>query len=559
MIPLNNFKFVLLSSFPIFFITAGLLKIHQHKIVFHKIDLAWLAFVSLGGGSYFWATNPSQIWYYLFGWGSLGVWVIIIRSLSFDKSNFKLIHHFFLLLLGVFLLQLVFNLHLGIENGANWNMVFGKNQNYVASYLVILTPFYLYYPFKYKGINVLKVPLVLFVFYILYFTGARAAFLAFSTVVIVYLFQILPRLSEVKYYFFLCVFVFSIIFFFTFFQYQASTEYAASLINKARDPLRSHLIISSLKVFSESPIWGCGLGNWATEVYKYNLDDAGGLNHPYLFYRVKSHNFLSLILSELGIIGFLSFAYAFFPIKKLFIKGDKDFGNLIKACASAILVYLILTFFYASVNFAPYHFSEISLIVFCCLGLISNEKLGVNKKLRNIGTLVILIFSVLSSIWFFQAKYFFDRYQSVLALQKSDNITEAITYLEGIYSSNFRTMHDFNHSYALELAKLYEKTGRYDMADSYFARAYVDAPYNDKVLLEYSKYLLDVTDNPMKAKYFALKLHSVHGESNITNLLMAEISINLKEYEQANKYVESVKYFNLEAVTELKRLRKMMQ
>ena len=148
-----------------------------------------------------------------------------------------------------------------------------------------------------------------------------------------------------------------------------------SVIAKSHDQLRAHLFLTSLKVFVSNPLIGSGLGNWAIEVYKYNLDGVGGLDHPYLFYRVRSHNLYGLILAELGIIGFLSYLT---PLLYSIQSIVRTYWSLLlgvkKASITAIIVYLVLSFFYASVNFAPYHFSEISLVVFSCMGIVTRRE-----------------------------------------------------------------------------------------------------------------------------------------------------------------------------------------
>ena len=128
-----------------------------------------------------------------------------------------------------------------------------------------------------------------------------------------------------------------------------------------------------------------------------------------------------------------------------------------------------------------------------------------------------------------------------------ENPEPAIHQLEHLYNPIFQTANGFKGKYsfnqliALDLAELYQKQKNKEQAERYYEIALAQAPYNEYVLLSYAKFLLRVKKAPAKAKVHALQIYAIQPQHYENQLLLAEIAIAEKEYEQAEQYLSFVK------------------
>jgi hypothetical protein len=63
LLPYNNLQFIIFSSFPLLLVAGGLLTKRRLLVEVKYVDLFWFALGAMGFLSYFWATNPTLVWY----------------------------------------------------------------------------------------------------------------------------------------------------------------------------------------------------------------------------------------------------------------------------------------------------------------------------------------------------------------------------------------------------------------------------------------------------------------------------------------------------------------
>lgn len=218
----------------------------------------------------------------------------------------------------------------------------GENRNSVA-FLVFCAELMAFYEFYSKGKKRYIILVAIFVLFII-LSGSRKAL--FASVAAPLLFAVLSVYK--KNYFFNIIFIATIMSLVVF--YIFTDENAYNTIGKRMESMltfwfdnRSHKVDNSLymrsyyiqlaqEMFSESPVWGKGMGNFAKiidEVYKID--------------GVYSHNNYWQILSELGILGFIAYYSMYFVMiiklaKNAFI--DKSRMSLMFLCFMILMMVL---------------------------------------------------------------------------------------------------------------------------------------------------------------------------------------------------------------------------
>lgn len=245
-------------------------------------------------------------------------------------------------------ISIIVALELGTVPIAEWSQgemgshFSGENQNGVA-FLVFCAELMAFYEFYSKGKKKYIILVVIFILFII-LSGSRKAM--FASVAGPLMFAVLSVYK--KNYFFnilLIITAMSLVVFYIF-----TDENAYNTIGKRMESMftfwfdnRSHKVDNSLymrsyyiqlaqEMFSESPVWGKGMGNFAKiidEIYKLE--------------GVYSHNNYWQILSELGILGFITYYSMYIVIIFKLIKNsfvDKSRVSLMFLCFMILMMVL---------------------------------------------------------------------------------------------------------------------------------------------------------------------------------------------------------------------------
>ena len=557
----DNYKFILMAGVLLGSFFVLLFGKTEKKIKIVRSDLAWFIFIALGFSSYFWAIDGALVWYPSFGWLLLVLWMILVRSIIDDKRRQDLL---FIVLLGVLLFFLVEFFLLYVTNRliepVNWNSYFGynSNMNYTASYFVSLLPFLLFFDYPSKLTNVIKFIGTCLVLFILYKAKARGAMIAFAFLLLYFFWTILSK--KVFWRIFLCfftgllgvlflaikmpnIFVFvPIIGEFNFLlEFTKNTEFA-----------RFYMARNAILIFIEHPLAGVGFGNGGIEAYKGDLSDVIPFNHPYSLIRWRNHNFYSELLAELGILGFLAFLYSCIKIILNSGSGIKTWSRLKKAVLGVFLVYLVNISFYQSTNFSIYNFRETHFLAFLSLGILTaNYKKS--AFLSKLFSVPVIIFSLSCLLWFIYARIGYLHYK---VTKKTSNKCPHISILQlkELFHPEFMTTGGNRTSLGFDLAVLYRKLNLPDEAEKYYRIALEKAPYNEKILLHFSKFLLNHANKRKEAKIYATRFYKIQDNNYDINYLMGAIAYAEMDYENARYYLENlgnVKYNNYNLLSSL--------
>lgn len=543
----NNPQFILMALVPVLSFAYLLFRDNSMSIDFIPSDIGWAVFILAGFASYFWAINGALIWYQAFGWLCLVLWMLLFRSLSLKKTAISILPLLFAFFFVAMLFHHVAALFWEVPIDRHWNDFFGKNANYTSCFLVSLYPYLLFYNTKKRLISVLKIIASIGLLYIITLTNARWAIIAFVLIVLYYLWNNFKKgyfIAALGSTFLALAWIYNI---------DATNANEQLIVNvpvlnefiEIKESYKYHLIRSSLLVFLEHPLAGIGFGNWQLEVYKFSVDAINKFNDPAIFYRVRSHNLYSQLLVELGLLGFIAFLYPILGAMRSGWVYYKELTAFQQASYASFLVYLITAFFYNDVNFYEYHFSGMQLLAFCALGILTNS----DKRKKALPTNTNYLFFVISLAclaWFGYTKYTYNQYVAAKEIRSQENPERAIHQLEHLYHPIFQTANGFKEKYsfnqliALDLAELYQKQKNKEQSERYYQIALAQAPYNEYVLLSYAKFLLRVKKAPTKAKVHALQIYAIQPQHYENQLLLAEIAIIEKEYEQAEQYLSFV-------------------
>ena len=562
--PLHNYKYLVLAFSVISYAGLSLLKGDTLPFKLHRSDLWWLGFIGISFLSSFWAINTGLIWYPAFSWLSLFLWMLVVRSAAMTSSNEqqKDWSFVFLLLLLLGLAQFVFIFFTqNLQQLERWNTYFGLNSNNTAAYLVALLPYLLFFPKNTTSFNLFRLLATTVVIGILWLASAKGVMLAFLFTCLLFVCDKLSN-KQVKYLLLglgaLSTLTFIGIIFGGYFE---------KLLGLGEHN-RLYMAQRSIQVFFEKPLTGVGLGNWQTAIYTTDVSQIKGFNHPVIFTRLGNHNLYSQLLAELGLFGFIAFIAAFVTVFVNLWKQKAQLSSLQKASLASLVVYLIGSFFYRDVNVYEMNFSNLQLLAFTALGILTTTFKTTYYSINTIQKILLGALALVCFGWFafFRSThntYFKAFNESVKMTDKHQaystydsffenrNIYEIhldyLPLIEQIYHPIFKTTHGYmNNSLgtpkllALRLAFLYQQQQDFKKADSYFQAALEQAPNNEHVLMAYAKFLLRVEQNVDLAKKHALKVFAKQKNQYDIQLLLAEIAIVEKDFVKAKAYLKSV-------------------
>lgn len=569
--PWDNYRFVLMAAFPLSCILSSLFNKDEFQFKFVLTDLGWFLFISICFLSFFWATNPSLIWYQAFGWFALILWMLLFRSFS-ARNNFKkylpvlFFALFFVLAIPIVLISLFDDLSLLHR----WNHHFGFNINITTITLLCTFPFLIFYQSDNLRIRVLQVLGIILLSYILYFFNKRGSLLALTVVGIYFIWcQFSKKLIKYISWLGLSLLLISLGFCIVNFDFITNKLAIDNLATYSGDSARLYSILCAFNLLSEHSFVGVGLGNWYVDAYKNGLSEISGFDNPFILYRPANHNVYSQYLAELGIIGTVAFLI---PVITVLWRGWRYCYQLSifqKAAFTSLLIYLVAGMVYRDANFYEFHFSGMQLIAFCALGILidDEQRFFVLPKWGNILLVVTSLIALCGFIYYLNAYYV---YQNVLKLAKEKTIaagpirqydstinynrvlrgdSKSINLLEGIYHPLFMNNLGFyqdghqkggNRSLSLRLAQLYVYNGQNEKAEQYFQVALKNAPNDEYILINYAKFLLRIKQNATKAKIYAKRAYDIQKNNYDFNLLLAEIALVEKEYALAKKYLQII-------------------
>ena len=516
----------------------------SNRIIYvNKSVIGFCTFSFVGLLSYFWAINKTLIWFPAFSWIGIFLWMILVRSVLKDRASYyTYIGKYLYFLYGILLLStaiVVFFTDVSITQATLWNKYLGYNGNYIPNLLLLFFPFILFHPAKTIVSYSIRLLLGGFITYLILITSNKGALISFLVLLLA---LILPRINKklLTYIFYLIGIILFSCYFFKEELWNVLSYSEFKSING-----RYNLFIYSLRMFLDNPLAGVGLGNWYIEAYlnTSNIFDAKELR----FSRIQNHNLFTTILSEVGLIGFIAFCYAFFlPILRTF-KGWTLITYKEKAILGVLIVYIINSLVFLDANNYEAHFSGIQLIAFCCLGSLSIlEKDRI--EIRKLGKLLICLLSLCSSVWF-SYYYYTETLFKEVERNEINNNQKSIELINEIYHPIFKTTHGIrisggvNEPLQYKRALLLENKKDYEGAELAFKEALDVAPNDEVILMSFAQFKLRKQLDYKGAKKFLAKVNKIQPEFLEAKVYLAEIAIVNKEFSIARKYLDS-KHFN---------------
>jgi tetratricopeptide (TPR) repeat protein len=287
-------------------------------------------------------------------------------------------------------------------------------------------------------------------------------------------------------------------------------------------------------MFTENPIMGVGAGNWFLNIYKYPFDDINFFSNGYYWIRYYSHNLYSLILSEMGLFGFVSFLLFW---GNLLYKARNTLENYAPAYIS-VITYLILSCFYNACNFLPFQFNGVQLIAFVSAGLLMSSFSDVHNLMNKWFSFLIFISLFLSICWFSYMAITNNRYHKAISLKENDP-EMALSILESIYHPSIFSSRKHNNTLPFEIAKLHLELSNYDKANLNFKEALKISPYDGEYHAAYGDYLKDQADHNA-AKIHYLKALKIQKNRHNVNFKLGKIYIEESKKDSALIYLSKL-------------------
>jgi len=412
--------------------------------------------------------------------------------------------------------------------GSQWNTFFGGNVNYVFALSALLMPVILFPSnnriWEMNFYLLLSIALTLAAVYV----GSYGSVLAFMAIWICLLINNQKLFSTKGIVLFVilvsCATILLSVNYLS--HFKTSSSLNSNIIS---DSMRLELILNSMKLWREQPIFGIGAGNWFFQVYKYGLASTYPFNDAYSPVRYFSHNFYTKILAELGIIGFTLFygniLFGFVIHFKRKIVGKAIVG---KTCLVILFTYLVVSFFYASTSYYSFNFPLHLVIVASIVPLLNPN----NASFRlHSGVPIILCF--ITTIWFlFQGA-------SWHIIENSSNKQNNIVRIPII-----KEFHKENELFSEKLALQSIKNNDIIKAKEYFDLGILSAPYDVKLLTAYAEFLYEQKEL-LLSEDIALRAIDVQDNFVWANYLLMNIYLDLNNYQKTQVHIAQLrKSFN---------------
>ena len=527
---IGDLQFIVLSLFSFLILLFSFYKNGNDNII-RKSDIYWLFFVFWSYSTFLWSKNISLVWYPSFAWLSYFTLAVSFRYISsnFDVHGLikKIFRYSFLILLSS--LVIIFLIK-GLPRVYDSSALYTRNYNYLGCLLSVLFPFVVFD----NSINRLPLflnGLIVVIYAIaLYLLTVKGAFIA----------CIIPSLLWVGLHFknyrrlFKFIFILSITTIVVVSVIVSTSDHFDSFLGIGTST-RTHLLKASYKMFTESPITGVGSGNWFSNIYKYPFDDINFFSNGYYWIRYYSHNLYSLILSEMGLLAFISFLLFW---GNLLLKTKGLFKDNAPAYIS-VITYLILSCFYNACNFLPFQFNGVQIVAFVSAGLLMSTLPNSYSYKNRWFSIPILSVLLLSICWFSYMGMTNNNYHKAISL-KEDNPLMALSILESIYHPNLFISRKHNHTLPFEIAKIQLELGNFDEANLSFKQALEISPFNGEYHAKYADYLKDRADHDA-AKFHYLKAVEVQKNRHSVNFKLGKIYIEEQKKDSALIYLSKLR------------------
>ncbi len=537
-LPFDNFKFIGLAIF----ISIGFVYaiVRNREIQWNSgFDFFFFGFIVLSFLSAFWAPDISTVWYNSFTW--LLMWLMVVLLRSIQNKEVYLERWLSYLFIGYFIILLLHHLmavQFGVSLNEDWNAFLYRNNNYTVTFLTALFPFLLFYKSDNQFVRFMKIISLVLLLNLIFITNVRGALLSLMVVLVLkmwVMFSDNPGRRYVSVVAGLSLIIGGIVFFN---KGISETELPIQQQYLKEYPAKSFMQQRSIDIFKEHPLKGSGTGSWYQLAYSKSVAGITPFSDPNKFVRHRSHNLYFRLLAENGVVGFVLFIIPWLlilvgGIRKL--NSRNSFGGAALGC---MLVYLVASFFYATSNSYSYLFSNIQLLAFVSIGMLSGNNVFVIKGygMRHL----LLIASLMTFTWFVYTKWVYNRYKKAETEIRQGNSTLARGHLSAIWSPIFQNSIDESISIPMLLAEQYSALSDSLNADVFYHIALKSSPYSCPVLLSYAKYLIYEKKDLNEGKKVVQKMLDLQPSSNSAKLLMADILLKNKKYEEVEKWLSNL-------------------
>lgn len=421
------------------------------------------------------------------------------------------------------------------------------NKNFLSSILFLCLPFYFIGTSMSKKLKIASIIAIVLTITLLLLLRTRTVLIALSLYLfLVLLLRLKSAFSKKVWYWFLLLSTI-ILFCSAWYLFSIKDSFHSSVNIKTQYFYR---LLSSDTLFSRVEYWqqaiyiikdnffnGIGVGNWMNTYPKYGLSqfsDTAILNGRMTI--SNPHNDFLLVLSEIGIFGFLCYLGIFISIlyqASWLSKNEKQSNDRKTATYFFIFIicYLIIAFF--DFPLARIEHQIVLLIVFSIINsryLLANSNKGYKISSRLVYLFSFLVLLYCSTILFYRVRGEKHLLKGLKAEKKLDNTT-------GIFEFNkakniFFSIDNFAIPLDWHIAKAYYNDGNFTESLHYFSDAYKLNPFNLVVNNDLgSAYIKDgkVADG-IKHYKEALAISPQYEDARLN---LAATYYNLKEYENA--------------------------
>lgn len=556
----NELKFVLVPLVSILI----LIRTMDHAISFGFRDCFLFGFLTLCFLSVVDANNPALSWQHLSSWTSVLLLSILFRHyFNYVSHGTKFINLMVLMFCALFLLVAAVVMLSYVTSDGSWNKALGGNSNYITAYLITLFGALVFYKLDSKNWSLLKVLVGIGVLYLVLYTSLRSGVLVIATIVSILLIRRFYNRKLLLLMFFLSLIMLMSVLFYLIPEHLSSKISVLREINGQWKSGRYLFDQLSILLYMEHPFNGVGIGNWYTEVYKnldatrFDLANIPPFNYPHGIYLRNPHNLYTRLLSEIGLIGLLFFITPILFCLRDFLRKVDKVNNETFSWYIILFIYSIFSIFLATANMSQYLFSELQLLGIMAYGLVPQpERFTVLRPAHSFISVILF----LCILWSSFSLYANHQYYIAIGIENSGDLSSSIDLLDKINMPKLKEFVSDDIQFSHLLAKRSVHNGDVIKGREYFKHALNSNPYNSNVQLDYATFLFQHNININKADSIARVLLRKHGRNFDSYLLLAEIGIKEKKYDEAEEFLSKVmlsphwpRYeFHLERLNDLK-------
>lgn len=480
---LMTHRFLLASLIPCFLLLVSYLKGYR-AIKVGLWDLPWFIFLVWCLASYYWSVNGSLMWFPFFAWLLLILTMLSWRPLMRCVSIQYFIQTFFAIFFIICLSYITYTFY----STSIRPKILGYNNNYITLFLLTLAPFFWWYPRDGIGINIIKLLSIVGFMYVLYESKAWGNSLIFGLMAIFATIHMWIRKDKKgrivqKMIFTSCLVLGLSTFYF-------SNDLTLTHFGEIEDVRREYMMHNAWQLFKTYQWGGIGLGNWSNHAYSEIVEIGERVRLSQSFFDLKAHDLYGLIMSELGLIGILSYLLGLGGVVYVVVKQLSSLSGIALSAIYSMLVSLAGNFVYLSSFSYEGFFSGAQYLTFISMAVFL--PVGVNQSAKSISLRFLMPFSFVPIIWFGCYGLSDIKFRKAIGEEISPKTSNDI--LLSIYNPVFKTTHGFktsgsNLSLDLMLANNYFKTHQLDSAFYYIQKGLKRFPNDPDVIFPFAKYL----------------------------------------------------------------------